>query len=318
MAKTRPRRSGRRARARVAAAVHAARSQPGALGHAEPALGAAPRARDPGQASRHRAQHGDAAARQRRAARRGRATASTRRRTRSATGVGEGIIGKVVESSQADRRAARQPRAGVPEPRGEAPGAAEGGAELHLRADSAQPARGRRARRRPQVQARSRLRPQRQVSRHRRVEHRAGGQDPAAGRGRQEAAGRREHAAAAGAEGALRLLEHHRQQRAGAPDVRADGAGGGDQHDRAHPRRVGHRQGAGRPRHPLQLAARQQAVRQGELRGAARQPDRVGAVRLREGRLHRRRAAQEGALRAGRGRHAVPRRDRRHQPRRRR
>ena len=44
-------------------------------------------------------------------------------------------------------------------------------------------------------------------------------------------------------------------------------------------------------------------------------PDRVGAVRLREGRLHRRAGAQEGALRAGRGRHAVPRRDRRPQPR---
>ena len=55
-----------------------------------------------------------------------------------------------------------------------------------------------------------------------------------------------------------------------------------DQHHRADPRRVGHRQGAGRARHPLQLAARQQAVRQGELRGAARQPDRVGAVRLRD------------------------------------
>ena len=35
-------------------------------------------------------------------------------------------------------------------------------------------------------------------------------------------------------------------------------------------------------------------------------------------RVHRRRAAQEGPLRAGRGRHAVPRRNRRHQPRRRR
>src|SRR5437868_10502010 len=30
----------------------------------------------------------------------------------------------------------------------------------------------------------------------------------------------------------------------------------------------------------------EEAVRQGELRGAARQPDRVGAVRLREGGLH--------------------------------
>ena len=59
------------ARAGVAAAVHAARSQPGALGHAQSAVGAPPRARDPRQAPRHRAQHGDAAARQQRAARRG-------------------------------------------------------------------------------------------------------------------------------------------------------------------------------------------------------------------------------------------------------
>ena len=54
-----------------------------------------------------------------------------------------------------------------------------------------------------------------------------------------------------------------------------------------------------------------QAVRQGELRGAPETADRVGAVRLREGRVHRRAGAQEGPLRAGRGRHAVSRRDRR-------
>ena len=60
------------------------------------------------------------------------------------------------------------------------------------------------------------------------------------------------------------------------------------QHDGADPRRVGHRQGADRARDPLQLAAREEAVHQGELRRAARQPDRVGAVRLREGRVHRR------------------------------
>ena len=47
------------------------------------------------------------------------------------------------------------------------------------------------------------------------------------------------------------------------------GAGRADQHDRADSRRVGHRQGADRARDSLQLAARQEAVRQGELRGAA-------------------------------------------------
>jgi Nif-specific regulatory protein len=43
-------------------------------------------------------------------------------------------------------------------------------------------------------------------------------------------------------------------------------------------------------------------------------PHRVGALRLREGRVHGSRAAEERALRAGRGRHAVSRRNRRHQP----
>ena len=52
--------------------------------------------------------------------------------------------------------------------------------------------------------------------------------------------------------------------------VRAGRAGRADEHDRAHPRRVGHRQGDDRARDPLQLAAREEAVHQGELRGAAR------------------------------------------------
>ena len=94
--------------------------------------------------------------------------------------------------------------------------------------------------------------------------------------------------APAGAEGALRHPQHRRQQPAHAAGLRAGGAGGAHQHDRAHARRVGHGQGAGRARHPLRLAARGQAVRQGELRRAAREPHRVGAVRLRAGRLHRR------------------------------
>src|SRR6266478_2500010 len=49
---------------------------------------------------------------------------------------------------------------------GEAAGAPEGGAELHLRTDPAQPARRRGAGRRSQVQPRSRLRPLRQIPRH--------------------------------------------------------------------------------------------------------------------------------------------------------
>ena len=46
--------------------------------------------------------------------------------------------------------------------------------------------------------------------------------------------------------------------------------------------------------------AGQEAVRQGELRRPAREPDRVGALRLRAGRLHRRAGPEEGTLRAGR------------------
>ena len=79
-----------------------------------------------------------------------------------------------------------------------------------------------------------------------------------------------------------------------------------------HARRVRHRQGAGGARHPLQLAARQEAVRQGELRRAAREPDRDGAVRPREGRLHRRaQAEKKGRFELAARRHALPRRDRR-------
>ena len=49
----------------------------------------------------------------------------------------------------------------------------------------------------------------------------------------------------------------------------------------------------------------------GQLRGAAREHPRGRAVRLREGRVHRRGPAPRRPLRAGRRRHAVPRRDRR-------
>ena len=85
MAKTRRCRSGRRRRARIAAAVDAARGQPGAVGHAQSALGAAPRARDSGQAPRHRAQPGRRCCATTASCTSRPPTASTRRRTRSAT-----------------------------------------------------------------------------------------------------------------------------------------------------------------------------------------------------------------------------------------
>ena len=52
-------------------------------------------------------------------------------------------------------------------------------------------------------------------------------------------------------------------------------------------------------------------VRRAELRGAPRDAARERALRPREGRVHRRRQAARRPLRAGRRRHAVPRRDRR-------
>ena len=63
--------------------------------------------------------------------------------------LGEGITGQVVADREADRRAARQPRAEVPEPRGRPARAREAGAELHLRADYARGPDGRRRRDRP-------------------------------------------------------------------------------------------------------------------------------------------------------------------------
>ena len=75
--------------------------------------------------------------------------------------------------------------------------------------------------------------------------------------------------------------------------------------------RIGHGQGAAGARDPRQLAARGRAVRPGELRRAAREHPGGGAVRLREGRVHRRGPAPRRPLRAGRRRHAVSRRDRR-------
>ncbi len=125
----------------------------------------------------------------------------------------------------------------------------------------------------------------------------------------------REHQPAARAQGALRLLQHGRHQPGDAGSVRTGRAGRADQHHRAAARRIGHRQGADRARDPLQLGARQEAVHQGQLRGAAAGSDRVGAVRLRKRRVHRRPRAEEGTLRAGRGRHALSRRNRRAQPR---
>ncbi len=183
---------------------------------------------------------------------------------------------------QADCRAAGQPRAGLPAPGVTAIRVVPRRAQLRLRAGSDQPQGGGRARRRSAVQGGARLRQQREVHGGRRVDDRAGAEGAARGRGRAPASAGRKHASAPGTARALRLLEHHRHERAGSGNVRADRPGRQDEHHGADSRGIGHRQGADCPRHPLQLAARQEAVRQGELRGAARQPDRIRALRIRE------------------------------------
>ena len=85
----------------------------------------------------------------------------------------------------------------------------------------------------------------------------------------------------------------------------------GERRQHPHPGRERHRQGAHRQRHPLQQQAREGAVHQDQLRRDPEGPDRVGAVRLQEGRVHRRADRQGRPVRDGRGRLAAARRDRR-------
>ncbi len=86
-----------------------------------------------------------------------------------------------------------------------------------------------------------------------------------------------------------------------------------DQRDGAAARRERRRQGAGRAVDPPQQPAQPRAVRAGQLRGDPRGADRVGAVRPREGIVHRRDREADRQVRAGRPRHDLPRRSRRHE-----
>ena len=93
----------------------------------------------------------------------------------------------------------------------------------------------------------------------------------------------------------------------------ADRARRADQRDRADHGRERRRQGAGGARHPSQQPAQPRALRAGQLRGDPRGADRVGAVRPREGLVHRRHREADRQVRAGRQRHDLPRRGRRHE-----
>jgi len=88
-------------------------------------------------------------------------------------------------------------------------------------------------------------------------------------------------------------------------------AGGADNRLGAHHRRVGHRQGAGRADDPPAEPAGVGPVGAAQLRRDSRDAARIGALRPRAGRVHRRDRAAGRRLRARAPRHALPRRDRR-------
>ena len=94
-------------------------------------------------------------------------------------------------------------------------------------------------------------------------------------------------------------------------DPRADRPGGADRRLGAHHRRERHGQGADRRGDPPQQPAQGRAVRQGEPGRHLLDPLRERDVRPRQRRLHRRPGGPQGALRDGRRRHHLPRRDRR-------
>ena len=91
-----------------------------------------------------------------------------------------------------------------------------------------------------------------------------------------------------------------------------DHPGGAEPVDDSDSGRERHGQGAGGARHPHALAAQGSRVRHGELGQPSARPARVDALRPREGRVHRRRVSEEGALRPGRQGQHLPRRDRQH------
>ena len=82
-------------------------------------------------------------------------------------------------------------------------------------------------------------------------------------------------------------------------------------HQRAGPRRDRRRQGGARRDHPSPVAPARDAAAAPQLRRAVGVAARERAVRLREGRVHRRAGGQAGPARDGARRHRVPRRGRR-------
>ena len=108
------------------------------------------------------------------------------------------------------------------------------------------------------------------------------------------------------------LPRDDRPRREDARRVRVDPHGREVRHLGADPRpdRIG--QGSRRADDPRAEPPRRQQVPGGQLRRASRHALRVGDLRLRERRVHRRARPQAGPTRARQQRHALPRRDRRH------
>ena len=111
-----------------------------------------------------------------------------------------------------------------------------------------------------------------------------------------------------------RALQHRRAEPGAAAGARCDRPRRADQRHRARARREWRRQGTRRARHPPQQPPIARAVRAGQLRRHPRGADRERAVRAREGQLHGRHRQADRQVRAGRSRHDLPRRSRRHEP----
>ena len=169
------------------------------------------------------------------------------------------------------------------------------------------------ARRRQLRQGAGHLRDRPQDLRSRRAEVRL---RPARARGAARSAGslprasRHRHARGSLAGGPA-LPRNDRPRREDAGHLRVDPHGGEVRHLGAHSgsHRIG--QGSRGSDDPRAEPPRHAQVPGGELRGAARHAVRVGDLRLRERRLHRRARPQAGPPRARQQRHALPRRNRR-------
>ena len=117
---------------------------------------------------------------------------------------------------------------------------------------------------------------------------------------------RRRSADRAVARRSLRAVD--RRQREDARDLLDHREDRADRDDGGHRRRDRHRQGSRRAIDPRPVAAAKGRARGVRLRRGAAEPDRERAVRPREGQLHGRGDDARGSVRAGRRRHAVPRR----------